>query len=172
MCFFFSNNSVRYFRFRFMKKILLSFFVIASFVAYSLSGQKKSTQASVVQSQNSSSQTSQNNIAPSDTAAPSKIIHPNGYQNGTFTGDVADAYYGPLQVKITIDNQKITDVIFLQYPNDRGRSIEINNYAMPLLKQEEIQNQNAQVDVVSGASQTSRAFQESLQSALNKAKQT
>ncbi len=155
-----------------MKKFLLSFFVIASFIAYSLSWQKKNPQASVTQSQNLS-QTSQNNVSSSDTTAPSPSnTIQSGYQNGAFTGDVADAYYGPLQVKITIGNKKITDVVFLQYPNDRGRSIEINKYAMPLLKQEAIQNQNAQVDVVSGASQTSRAFQESLQSALNKAKQT
>jgi len=41
---------------------------------------------------------------------------------------------------------------------------------MPSLKQEAIQTQSAQVDIVSGATQTSQAFIQSLASALTKAK--
>ncbi len=92
------------------------------------------------------------------------------YRDGSFTGPVVDAYYGNVQVKAIITNGKITDVQFLDHPQDRGRSIQINNYAMPLLTQEAIQAQSANVNVVSGASATSGAFQTSLASALAQAK--
>ncbi|MBI3260359.1 MAG: FMN-binding protein, partial [Ignavibacteriae bacterium] len=52
----------------------------------------------------------------------------------------------------------------------RKKSIEINRRATPLLKTEAIQAQNAQVDIVSGATLTSQAFQESLADALSQAK--
>lgn len=92
------------------------------------------------------------------------------YKDGTYIGNVADAYYGNVQVKIDITGGKIADVIFLQYPNDRQTSVEINNQAMPYLKSEAIQAQNASVDGVSGATETSQAFIESLASALAQAK--
>lgn len=91
------------------------------------------------------------------------------YRNGSYTGAVADAFYGNVQVRAKISGGKLVDVQFLQYPNDRGHSIEINNYAMPLLTQEAIQAQSANVNGVSGASATSYAFVQSLQSALQQA---
>lgn len=93
------------------------------------------------------------------------------YKNGVYTGDVTDAFYGNVQVQVTISAGKISDVKFLQYPNDRQTSIEINSQAIPLLTQEAIQAQSAQVDGVSGATQTSIAFKTSLQSALDNAVQ-
>lgn len=92
------------------------------------------------------------------------------YKDGTYTGSAADAFYGPIQVRVTVSGGKITDVTFLQYPNDRGTSVRINEQAMPMLKQEAIQAQSASVDGVSGATDTSQAFIESLGSALNQAK--
>ena len=93
------------------------------------------------------------------------------YKKGIYTGDVADAFYGNVQVEATISGGKISDVKFLQYPNERQTSIEINSQATPMLIQEAIQAQSAQVDGVSGATQTSIAFRQSLQSALSKAVQ-
>lgn len=91
------------------------------------------------------------------------------YKDGTYTGMVADAFYGNIQVQAVISGGRITDIIFLQYPNDRSTSIEINSQAMPLLKQEAIQAQSANVAGVSGATASSDAFIQSLQSALNQA---
>lgn len=91
------------------------------------------------------------------------------YKDGIYTGSVADAYYGNIQIKATITGGKITDVEFLQYPNDNRTSQFVNSQAMPYLKQEALQAQSAQVDIVSGASQTSQAFQQSLSSALQQA---
>jgi uncharacterized protein with FMN-binding domain len=92
------------------------------------------------------------------------------YKNGTYTGAVADAYYGNLQVQAVISGGKITDVIFLQYPSDNRTSQYVNSQADPMLKQEAIQVQSAQVDIVSGASASSQAFQQSLADALSQAK--
>jgi uncharacterized protein with FMN-binding domain len=92
------------------------------------------------------------------------------YKDGTFTGNPADAFYGNIQVQAIISGGKITDIQFLQYPNDRSRSIAINTISMPILKQEAIQAQNANVNVVSGATDSSNAFVQSLSSALAQAK--
>jgi uncharacterized protein with FMN-binding domain len=61
-------------------------------------------------------------------------------------------------------------VQFLQAPNAHGHSVEINSVADPMLAQEAIQAQSAKVDIVSGATDSSDAFIQSMQSALNKAK--
>lgn len=91
-------------------------------------------------------------------------------RSGTYTGLVADAFYGNVQVKVTISRGKLTNVDFLQYPNDRQTSRMINSQAMPLLAKQAITAQSAQVDGVSGASATSQAFVQSLSDALAQAK--
>ena len=92
------------------------------------------------------------------------------YKNGSYVGQVADAYFGNVQVKAIIQGGRLADVQILQYPNDRGTSREINGAAMPQLVQEAIQAQSANVNIVSGATQSSEAFQQSLASALTQAK--
>jgi uncharacterized protein with FMN-binding domain len=109
---------------------------------------------------------------PVQTTAPTQppaTVSNGRYKNGTYTGSAADAFYGNIQVQVTIIGGQIADVQFLQYPSDRRTSIEINSQAMPLLKQEAIQAQSAQVDGVSGATASSGAFIQSLQSALQQA---
>jgi uncharacterized protein with FMN-binding domain len=92
------------------------------------------------------------------------------YKDGSYTGSPADAQYGYIQVKAIIKNGKITDVQFLQAPNDRNRSIMINQYADPQLTSEAIQAQNANVDIITGATDSSEAFIQSLSDALTQAK--
>lgn len=92
------------------------------------------------------------------------------YKDGIYIGSSADAFYGTIQVQAIVKNGKLADVQFLQYPNDRSESIQINQPAMPVLKQEALQAQSAQVDVVSGATDSSQAFMQSLASALSQAK--
>jgi uncharacterized protein with FMN-binding domain len=145
-----------------MKKIVLSGFVIFTFVGYGL--YQKSQNGSVSVGIPTTQPTSKNSSIP--PAASNQLT----YKNGSYTGSVADAYYGNVQVKAVIANGKISDVQFLQYPNDRSTSQMINSQAMPLLTQEAIQVQSAQVDGVSGATQTSRAFIQSLSNALSQAK--
>lgn len=97
-------------------------------------------------------------------------MHTGMYVDGSYTGSPADAYYGTVQVEVVVRNGQLADVQFLQYPNDRSNSVYINSQAMPLLTQEAIQVQSAQVDGVSGATFTSQAFVQSLASALTQAK--
>jgi uncharacterized protein with FMN-binding domain len=89
--------------------------------------------------------------------------------SGTVTGDVADTRWGPVQVQLTVQAEKITDVSVIQYPNGNGRDQEINAQALPILVQETIQAQSAHIDMVSGATVTSDGYLQSLQSALDKA---
>ncbi len=111
--------------------------------------------------------------APTTTAAQPATAAPKpagAYIDGSYTGTPADAYYGTVQVKAVVKNGQLADVQFLQYPNTHSNSVYINSQAMPLLTQEAIQAQSAQIDGVSGATFTSQAFQQSLASALTAAK--
>ncbi|HLI52085.1 MAG TPA: FMN-binding protein [Thermomicrobiaceae bacterium] len=93
----------------------------------------------------------------------------SAYTDGTYTGSVADAQWGYVQVRATVQKGKITDVEFLQYPDDRSRSIFINQTADPELSSEAIQAQSAQVDIITGATDSSQAFIQSLSDALSQA---
>ncbi|MBU6323309.1 MAG: FMN-binding protein [Patescibacteria group bacterium] len=109
--------------------------------------------------------------APAPAPAPVPAPKPKGlYADGTYTGSVADAYYGYVQVEVNVSGGKISNVTFLQYPSDRSTSRYINSQAMPYLTQEALAAQSANVNIVSGATDTSMAFQQSLADALAKAK--
>jgi uncharacterized protein with FMN-binding domain len=90
------------------------------------------------------------------------------WADGTYAGAQASAMYGMVQVQATIAGGKITNVQVLSHPTGRN-SDQINARAVPLLTQEAVATQSASVQVVSGATLTSRAFMQSLQSALNQA---
>ena len=81
-----------------------------------------------------------------------------------------NVYYGYVQVQAVIKGGQIARVNFLQYPNDRNTSRMINSQAMPMLSQEAIQAQSADVSGVSGASATSQGFIQSLGDALAQAR--
>ncbi len=87
----------------------------------------------------------------------------------TVTGDAADTRYGPVQLQVTFSGKKITSINVLQYPSESFRDQQINSYALPILNQEAISAQNANIDVVSGATYTSDGYAQSLQSAIDKA---
>lgn len=88
---------------------------------------------------------------------------------GKFTGDTTQTRYGPVQVQITVANGTITDVTALQLTNSDGRSVQISQQAAPILRQEALQAQSAQIQSVSGATFTSEGYTTSLQSAIDKA---
>ncbi|MFF4212937.1 FMN-binding protein [Streptomyces sp. NPDC001796] len=88
----------------------------------------------------------------------------------TVTGDSVQTRYGPVQVRITVTNGKLTDVTAVTYPQDSPRDQEINSYAVPQLTREALTAQSANIDVVSGATYTSQGYQQSLQSALDSVK--
>lgn len=175
-------------------KILLSFGLLTVSGAYALSQrnsagqQPTSTQIIPTESYQAANNTLQQTLSTINTSpvpAPAgttpapvsqpqpmmkKPMHTGLYTDGSYTGSAIDAYYGTVQVKVIVTGNKITDVQFLQYPSDRSTSRYINGQAMPMLTQEAIQAQSANVSGVSGATATSDAFVQSLTGALALAK--
>jgi uncharacterized protein with FMN-binding domain len=88
---------------------------------------------------------------------------------GSYDGSVAQTRWGPIQVRITVAGGKITDVSALTYPDGNHRDEEINAYALPILHDEVVQAQSADIDTVSGATVTTDGYRESLQAAIDAA---
>ena len=87
----------------------------------------------------------------------------------TIDGGVANTQYGNVQVAITVTGSHITDVRALHLTDSSGHSVQISDYAAPILRKEALSKQSAQIDMVSGATYTSEAYQQSLQSAIDAA---
>jgi uncharacterized protein with FMN-binding domain len=89
--------------------------------------------------------------------------------SGKVDGSVAQTRWGPVQVRIATSGGKITDVTALQVPDGNFRDQQINDRAVPILRQEALAAQSAEIDTVSGATVTSDGYRESLQSAIDAA---
>ena len=87
----------------------------------------------------------------------------------TYTGPVAQTRWGPVQVKISVQDGKLTKVTILQQPSGNSRDAAINDYALPILINETVTAQSANIDMVSGATVTSDGYVQSLQAALDQA---
>jgi hypothetical protein len=85
------------------------------------------------------------------------------------TGPVVPTQWGPVQVQVTVDGGVITDVTPLQYPTGNSTDDQINGYALPILIDQTMQAQGANIDMVSGATVTSTGYIQSLQAALDRA---
>jgi uncharacterized protein with FMN-binding domain len=111
-------------------------------------------------------------VTPAPTVAPATAAPKaaSGLAGGTFKGDTIDTRWGPVQVAVTFANGKITNVATLASPNDKQKSISINNRATPILRSEALSAQSANIDGVSGATYTSEGYAQSLQSALDQAR--
>jgi uncharacterized protein with FMN-binding domain len=82
-------------------------------------------------------------------------------------GTSVDTRYGPVQVQIRVQSKRVVSATAIDYPQGSGRDREINSFAIPVLEQEAVHAQNAQIDTVSGATYTSDGYRGSLQSALD-----
>jgi uncharacterized protein with FMN-binding domain len=102
------------------------------------------------------------------TMAATTHAKPKPVKPKTYKGPVVDMRWGPVQATIVVKGKKITDVKIGTAP-ENVRSQLIDEQAVPLLRQETLEAQNAQIDEISGATMTSDAFIESLQAALVKA---
>jgi hypothetical protein len=87
----------------------------------------------------------------------------------SFAGAAVPTRFGNVQVQITVVDKKITAATVLQIPNRDRKDVQINNRAVPILNAEAVQAQSADIDMVSGATVTSVAYIQSLQSAIDKA---
>jgi uncharacterized protein with FMN-binding domain len=88
---------------------------------------------------------------------------------GTYAGSVVQTRFGSVQVQISVQAGKITDVTALQLTDAERRSVQISSQAAPLLRDEVLQAQSANVQTISGATVTSDAYLNSLQAALDAA---
>ena len=109
--------------------------------------------------------TAQPTTAPTATPTPTKA--PSGATDGSFTGDPISMRYGVVQVKITVQNGKITDAQAVKAPT--GSNDRYTQFAVPRLRQQTIAAQSSNIQGVSGASFTSYAWYTSLVSAIAKA---
>jgi uncharacterized protein with FMN-binding domain len=91
----------------------------------------------------------------------------NGQQ--VIDGPEVDNPYGPVQVEVTVQGQKLVDAQALQLPTDRRTSRQISQYVEPILRDEALRAQSANIDIISGATFTSEAYARSLQAALDSA---
>jgi len=145
-----------------MKKILLSLLVIVGFLGFSFFYDEKRLPQEI---------NSNSNLNPTNNSTSNNVTNSNSlvYKDGEYIGDLTDAIYGNIQIKLVIKNGKITDVIFLTFPNDLPHTREVSAMALPILRQETIQSQSANVDNVTGATQTTDGYIQSVKSALDKA---
>jgi uncharacterized protein with FMN-binding domain len=108
--------------------------------------------------------------APAAPAPAAPAANGSGLKDGTFTGASADTPFGSVQVAVTVSGGKITAVKALKLTDQGGRSVQISNYAAPILRQEVLASQSANVNNVNGATYTTDGYLTSVQSALDQAK--
>ena len=85
----------------------------------------------------------------------------------TLTGEAVMTRWGPVQVAATVDGGRVCEVHAVAWPSNDGRSQQINAYAIPYLDQMATESEGTQLDYVSGATYTSAAYAQSLQSILD-----
>ena len=126
-------------------------------------------------SSSSSSTSSGSSAGPSsgssiDSGTSGSTANTSGLVDGTYTGQAISTRFGPVRVAITVSAGAITDVAVPEYPNTDRRDQEINARALPRLVSETLRAQSADVDMVTGATYTSRGYIQSLQSAIDEAR--
>jgi hypothetical protein len=124
------------------------------------SAKPDATHSATAQATASATATAQPTATATKTTAP---VTPAA-KSGTFTGPAVFVNYGTVQVKITVVNGKITDAVAVQAPS--GRNDRYTNMAVPILKQQTLHAQSANIQGASGASYTSYGWFKSLQGAL------
>jgi len=87
----------------------------------------------------------------------------------TYDGTAVQTRFGTVQVRVTIQGGKITEVTALQLTDAERKSAQISSRAAPVLRSEVLQAQSADVQTVGGATVTSDAYLTSLQAALDAA---
>ena len=124
-----------------------------------------SVQAPAAASDTTSDGSSSSSSGTTDSGSSSS----GGTSAKTYTGDTVQTRWGPVQVQITVQDGKITASEAIVYPNGNHEDVEINSAALPVLSQEAVQAQSADIDMVSGATVTSEGYLSSLQSSIDQA---
>jgi uncharacterized protein with FMN-binding domain len=130
------------------------------------------TTASNGSTQSNGSTRSSGTTQSSGSTTTKKTTTSSSGSTGTRSGTGQDVgfQYGDIQLKVTMSGGKVTDVQIVQLNMSDPKSQSIDSYAIPQLRQEAIAAGSAQIDGVSGASYTSQAYEQALQSAIDQAK--
>ena len=106
---------------------------------------------------------------PTTVPTTAHPIHHGALDHGRATGSLVNYNYGVLSVSVTVTGKKVTNVGIASL-DDGGnfRSQSIDQQSIPILEQQALQAQSANIQGVSGASYTSAGFEQSLQAALSK----
>lgn len=105
-----------------------------------------------------------------DSSSDDSASESGAFKDGTYTGAVVATSKGDVQVQVTVADGKVTQVAAVKYPSDNPRSLGIAQQAIPQLSDEAVKAQSADIQMVSGATETSTGFIGSLQDALDQAK--
>lgn len=122
------------------------------------------------QSEAGSTQTTTSGSGTGSGSTPAASASTSGSaKSATYTGTSVDTRWGPVQVRITVANGKVTSSEAIVYPSENSRDQEINSVAIPTLNSEAMGTTTSSIDMVSGATYTSTGYIQSLQSALDQA---
>lgn len=111
---------------------------------------------------------------PGATAGPARSAGPSASQGGatgqarTATGAVVPYGYGELSVVVTVHGAQITAVSVPLLRTAEPYSQQLAQQVIPMLRSEVLAVHSAQIHGVSGATYTSQAYAQSIQSALDK----
>ncbi len=102
--------------------------------------------------------------APAPSAGPSTAPSTSDSANATVTtqGSAESSTYGTVQVQVTFTGSRLTAITLLQAPNE-GRALT----ALPRLQDEAMQAQSADIDTITGATETSESYKTSLRAAID-----
>ncbi|GIF68278.1 hypothetical protein Ais01nite_63130 [Asanoa ishikariensis] len=78
--------------------------------------------------------------------------------------------YGAVQVVLELDGNRIVNVRTLEMPDQEARSDQLSAQVESQLGDEAVREQGADLDTVSGATETSEAYKESLRKAIDRMK--
>jgi uncharacterized protein with FMN-binding domain len=98
----------------------------------------------------------------SDNKAPGPSTPDTAGGTVTTQGTAESSAYGIVQVQVTFSGSRLAAITLLQAP-DHGRAI----VALPKLQEAAIQAQSANIDTVTGATETSESYKTSLQAAID-----
>ena len=102
-------------------------------------------------------------VATPVLAAPAAALAATSYK-----GASSSYRYGTLQVTITVARKRLSTLSVNYSPSD-PRSAQLDSYAVPALKKEALKASSFRVHTISGVTYTTKAFEDSLYSAMLKA---
>jgi uncharacterized protein with FMN-binding domain len=105
---------------------------------------------------------------PQSAATTTPVATSGVCEGQTIDGETIETRWGPVQVEAVVSSSgQICNVDAIQSPDSHGRSVRINDRALPVLHTQVMEAQSPDINGVSGATITTRGYQRSLQSILD-----